>query len=52
MPKRPKKPKIRTPKGPCEPEPPRRPPFPTPAPPWDKSPGPDPLKLLKLGKKR
>jgi hypothetical protein len=44
--------KFRVPKGPCDPEPPKRPPFPTPTPPWDKLGGPDPLKKLKLGKKK
>ena len=43
---------IRVPKGPCEPEPPKQPPFPTPTPPWDTLGGPNPLKGLKLGKKR
>ena len=51
MPKKPKKTKIGIPKGPCEPEAPRRPPAPRPTPAWDKAPGPDPLKWLKLGKK-
>jgi hypothetical protein len=51
MPKKPKKPTLRVPKGPCEPEPPKRPPSPRPTPAWDKTPGPDPLKWLKLGKK-
>jgi hypothetical protein len=46
------KPKIRLPKGPCEPEPPRRPPSPKPTPPWDVAGGPDPLQWLKIGKKR
>lgn len=46
-----KKTKFKVPKGPCEPEPPKRPPPPTPTPPWD-SVGPDPLKWLKLGKKK
>ncbi|MGE0159164.1 MAG: hypothetical protein AB7T31_07090 [Gemmatimonadales bacterium] len=52
MAKRPKKTKVRIPKGPCEPEPPRRPPFPKPTPPSDTRGGPDPLQWLKLGKKR
>jgi hypothetical protein len=52
MAKRPKKAKIPLPKGPCEPEPPRRPPFPKPTPPSDTRGGPDPLKWLKIGKKR
>jgi len=46
-----KSPKIKLPKGPCDPEPPKRPPKPTPTPPWDKT-GPDPLKWLKIGKKK
>ena len=50
MPKR--KPKFERPKGPCEPSPPKRPPKPSPTPPWDKLGGPDPWKLLKLGKKK
>lgn len=44
--------KFRVPKGPCDPTPPKRPPPPTPSGPWDKLGGPDPLKLLKLGKKK
>jgi hypothetical protein len=44
-------PKIERPKGPCEPSPPKRPPDPTPTKPWDKL-GPDPLKWLKLGRKK
>jgi len=47
-----KTPKLRIPKGPCDPEPPKRPPNPEPTQPWDKAGGPDPLKWLKLGKKR
>lgn len=43
---------IRRPEGPCEPKPPKTPPFPTPSGPWDKLGGPDPLKWLKLGKKK
>jgi hypothetical protein len=46
-----KKKGIRRPKGPCEPKPPKIPPDPTPSGPWDKL-GPDPLKWLKLGKKK
>ena len=46
-----KKTKVRVPEGPGEPKPPRRPPAPKPTPPWDHTPGPDPLKWLKLGKK-
>jgi hypothetical protein len=50
--KKPKKgSKIERPKGPCEPTPPKRPPAPSPTPPWDKL-GTDPLKWLKLGKKK
>ena len=45
-----KKTKVRVPKGPGEPQPPRQPPAPKPTPPWDHTPGPDPLKGLKLGK--
>jgi len=52
MPKKQKSPKLKIPKGPCEPEKPRHPPKPTPTEPWDKLGGPDPLKWLKLGKKR
>ena len=48
----PKKPKFEVPKGPCDPKPPKRPPPPSPTPPWDKLGGPDPLKWLKLGKKK
>lgn len=44
--------KIERPKGPCEPSPPKRPPSPSPSQPWDKLGGPDPLKWLKLGKKK
>ena len=52
MPKKAKRaPKIERPKGPCEPSPPKRPPDPTPTKPWDKL-GPDPLKWLKLGRKK
>jgi len=51
MPKK-KKTKFRVPEGPCDPKPPKRPPFPTPTGPWDKLGGPDPLKWLKLGKKK
>lgn len=47
-----KKTKLKVPKGPCEPEPPKHPPRPTPTQPWDKLGGPDPLKWLKLGKKK
>ena len=46
-----KKPGIEVPKGPCEPEPPKRPPPPSPSKPFDRV-GPDPLKWLKLGKKK
>ena len=44
--------RIERPEGPCEPKPPKRPPFPTPSKPWDKLGGPDPLKWLKLGRKK
>jgi hypothetical protein len=44
--------KLKVPKGPCDPEPPKHPPAPKPTPPCDKLGGPDPLKWLKLGKKR
>jgi hypothetical protein len=43
--------KFKVPKGPCDPKPPKHPPAPKPTPAWDKRPGPDPLKWLKLGKK-
>lgn len=43
---------FKVPKGPCDPEPPKHPPRPTPTQPWDKLGGPDPLKWLKLGKKK
>lgn len=46
-----KKSKFKVPKGPCEPEPPKRPPAPSPSKPFDRI-GPDPLKWLKLGKKK
>lgn len=46
-----KTPKFKVPKGPCEPEPPKRPPPPSPSKPFDRV-GPDPLKWLKLGKKK
>ena len=42
---------FKTPKGPCDPKPPKRPPFPSPTKPGDSS-WPDPLKWLKLGKKK
>lgn len=51
MAKKTKTTKFKVPKGPCDPEPPKRPPDPEPTRPWDKS-GPDPLKWLKIGKKR
>ena len=51
-PKKKRKPKFEVPKGPCDPEPPKRPPRPSPTKPADRLGGPDPLKLLKLGKKR
>ncbi|MGD2044742.1 MAG: hypothetical protein PVJ80_03850 [Gemmatimonadota bacterium] len=44
--------KLKVPKGPCEPEPPKHPPPPTPTKPWDELGGPNPLKWLKLGKKK
>jgi len=46
-----KKTSIRVPKGPCEPSPPKHPPSPEPTKPWDQV-GPDPLKWLKIGKKK
>lgn len=46
-----KKTKFRVPESPREPKPPKMPPFPSPSGPWDKL-GPDPLKWLKLGKKK
>ena len=42
---------FKVPKGPCDPKPPKVPPRPTPAKPGD-SLWPDPLKLLKLGKRK
>ena len=51
MPKKKKSPPVPRPKGPGEPKPPKTPPFPTPSGPWDKL-GPDPLKWLRIGKKR
>ena len=51
MPKKKKSPPFPRPKGPGEPKPPKTPPFPTPSGPWDKL-GPDPLKWLRIGKKR
>jgi hypothetical protein len=52
MPKKTDKPKFKVPKGPCDPKPPKRPPAPSPTQPWDKLGGPDPLKWLKIDKKR
>lgn len=49
--KKKKQPKFKVPKGPGEPEPPKRPPPPSPTTAWDKL-GPDPLKWLKIGKKK
>ena len=43
---------IKVPKGPCEPEPPKHPPPPEPTRPWDERGGPDPLKWLRIGKKK
>jgi hypothetical protein len=45
-------PKLEVPKGPCDPDPPKHPPRPEPTRPWDDLGGPDPLKWLKLGKKK
>ena len=42
---------FKVPQGPCDPKPPKMPPPPTPPGPGD-SVWPDPLKLLKLGKKK
>lgn len=49
---KPKKTTFKVPKGPCDPEPPKHPPPPTPTKPWDKLGGPNPLKWLKIGKKK
>ncbi|MDE3001929.1 MAG: hypothetical protein OXU39_04275 [Gemmatimonadota bacterium] len=43
--------RIKRPTGPCDPKPPKRPPPPSPSGPWDKL-GPNPLKWLKIGKKK
>lgn len=52
MPKRPKRTTgFRVPKGPCDPKPPKRPPPPEPTRPWDQT-WPDPLKWLRIGKKK
>ena len=42
---------FKVPKGPCDPKPPKHPPPPTPPGPGETL-GPDPLKWLKLGKKK
>lgn len=43
--------RIKRPRGPCDPKPPKRSPPPSPSGPWDKL-GPNPLKWLKIGKKK
>jgi hypothetical protein len=45
------RPNIKVPTGPCDPKPPKRPRPPSPSGPWDKL-GPNPMKWLKLGKKK
>jgi len=52
MPKKTRRTGLKIPKGPCEPEPPKQPPFPSPTKPWDRAGGPDPMKWLKIGKKK